>query len=82
MIKDKIKELESLTSYLKDEERKKIIEAINFSEIAHKNQTRKSGDPFIIHPIKVAKIADTQIDKIIATGIENAPKLCIFIKSD
>ena len=33
-------------------------------------------------PIKVAKIADTQIDKIIATGIENAPKLYIFIKSD
>ena len=32
-------------------------------------------------PIKVAKIADTPIDKIIATGIENAPKLYIFIKS-
>ena len=53
MIKDKIKELESLTSYLKYEERKKIIKAINFSEIAHKNQTRKSGDPFIIHPIDI-----------------------------
>ena len=56
MIKDKIKELESMTSYLKDEEKKIIIKAINFSEIAHKDQTRKSGDPYIIHPIEVAKI--------------------------
>ncbi|MDC0453253.1 HD domain-containing protein, partial [Alphaproteobacteria bacterium] len=56
MIKDKIRELESLTSYLKDEEKKVIIKAINFSEIAHKDQTRKSGDPYIIHPIEVAKI--------------------------
>ena len=56
MIKDKIRELESLTSYLKDEEKKIIIKAINFSEIAHKDQTRKSGDPYIIHPIEVAKI--------------------------
>ena len=56
MIRDKIIELESLTSYLKDEEKKIIIKAINFSEIAHKNQIRKSGDPYIIHPIEVAKI--------------------------
>ena len=56
MIKDRIKELESLTSYLKDEEKKIIIKAINFSELAHKDQTRKSGDPYIIHPIEVAKI--------------------------
>ena len=32
MIKDKIKELESLTSYLNDEEKKIIIKAINFSD--------------------------------------------------
>ena len=46
MIKDKIRELESLTSYLKDEEKKIIIKAVNFSEIAHKDQIRKSGDPY------------------------------------
>ena len=56
MIKDKIRELEFLTSYLKDEEIKIIIKAIKFSEIAHKDQIRKSGDPYIIHPIEVAKI--------------------------
>ena len=56
MIKVKIRELENLTSYLKDEDKKIIIKAIYFSEIAHKNQTRDSGDPYIIHPIEVAKI--------------------------
>ena len=56
MINNKIRELESLTSYLNDEEKKIIIKAVNFSEVAHKDQTRKSGDPYIIHPIEVAKI--------------------------
>src|SRR6056300_184573 len=56
MIQDKIRELESLTSYLNDKEKKIIIKAINFSDIAHKNQTRHSGDPYITHPIEVAKI--------------------------
>ena len=56
MIKDKIRELESLSSYLNHEEKKIIIKAINFSDLAHKDQTRHSGDPFITHPIEVAKI--------------------------
>ena len=59
MIKDKIRELESLTSYLKDEEKKIIDKAINFSKLAHKDQIRQSGDPFITHPIEVAKILTT-----------------------
>ena len=59
MIKNKIRELELLTSYLNEDEKKIIIKAINFSKIAHKDQTRKSGDPYIIHPIEVAKILTT-----------------------
>ena len=54
MIKEKIRELESLTSYLKDEEKIIISKAIKFSEIAHKDQTRKSGDPYISDRIEVA----------------------------
>ena len=46
MIKEKIRELESLTSYLNDEEKKIIIKAINFSNKAHKDQIRQSGDPY------------------------------------
>jgi len=56
MIVDKIRELESLTTYLKASEKVIISKAIKFSEKAHKNQIRKSGDPYITHPIEVAKI--------------------------
>jgi len=56
MINDQIRELEKLTNYLKKSEKKIINSAINFSEQAHKDQIRKSGDPFITHPIEVAKI--------------------------
>ncbi len=56
MIKEKIKEIEKSISYVKDEESKIIINAISFSQKAHKNQIRKSGEPFIIHPLEVAKI--------------------------
>ncbi len=56
MIKEQIRELETLTKYLNDKDKNIISKAINFSKIAHKNQLRKSGDPFITHPIEVAKI--------------------------
>ncbi len=56
MIKEQIRELEKLTTYLKDKEKNIIGKAIQFSQHAHKDQVRKSGDPFITHPIEVAKI--------------------------
>ena len=56
MIKEQIRELETLTTYLKNTEINIINKAIKFSELAHKDQVRKSGDPFITHPIEVAKI--------------------------
>ena len=56
MIKEIFKELEKLTFYLNLEEKQKVNEALNLSENAHSNQLRKSGDPFIIHPLEVAKI--------------------------
>ncbi len=56
MIIEKFNELDSLVSYLKKSEKNIIIKALKFSEIAHKNQKRYSGDPFIVHPIEVAKI--------------------------
>ncbi len=59
MIEEKIRELETLTIYLKDKEKEVIDKAIKFSHKAHKDQLRKSGDPFIIHPIEVAKILTT-----------------------
>ncbi len=56
MILEKIKELEELVIYLNASDKSVISKAINFSNKAHKHQTRQSGDPFVTHPIEVAKI--------------------------
>ena len=56
MIKEIYTELEKLTFYLKSDEKNRIYNALKISENAHSNQLRKSGDPFIIHPLEVAKI--------------------------
>ncbi len=39
-----------------EEQRLKIEDAINFSMSKHEGQKRKSGEPYIIHPIAVAEI--------------------------
>ena len=56
MIKEIFKELNQLIFYLNSQEKNKVLKALKLSEIAHSNQLRKSGDPFITHPIEVAKI--------------------------
>ena len=50
------KEIELIISYLNDQEKDKVRHALRLSEQAHSNQLRKSGDPFITHPLEVAKI--------------------------
>jgi len=42
--------------YLKPEDVAQLQDAYQFSETAHQGQFRKSGDPYISHPIAVAKI--------------------------
>ena len=48
-----------------------IEKAYNLAYMAHKNQLRKSGEPYIIHPLSVAIIlAELQLDKeTIVSGI-------------
>ena len=56
MTKEIHKEIELITSYLTSKEKNKVRHALRLSEQAHSNQLRKSGDPFITHPLEVAKI--------------------------
>ncbi len=56
MVKEIFKELDLITSYLNKEEKDKVSLALKLSEEAHSNQLRNSGDPFITHPLEVAKI--------------------------
>jgi guanosine-3',5'-bis(diphosphate) 3'-pyrophosphohydrolase len=48
--------VEELSTYLKPKDVKHVREAIEFSRVAHQGQMRHSGDPYISHPIAVARI--------------------------
>ncbi|MDR1004963.1 MAG: RelA/SpoT family protein [Prevotellaceae bacterium] len=53
-----------LDSYLATKHRKKveiITKAFNFANQAHRGIKRRSGEPYIMHPIAVAKIVCTEI---------------------
>lgn len=59
-------EVVALTSlYLKDEDIAFVQRALDYAVEAHKLQFRKSGEPYIIHPIQVAGIlAKLQLDAV------------------
>ena len=61
-INDAFQEL--LDRYLESKHRKKveiITKAFNFAKQAHKGVRRRSGEPYILHPIAVARIACVEI---------------------
>ncbi|MCR8845991.1 bifunctional (p)ppGpp synthetase/guanosine-3',5'-bis(diphosphate) 3'-pyrophosphohydrolase [Paenibacillus sp. SC116] len=44
------------SAYMKEPDLKRIREAYEFADRAHYGQVRKSGEPYILHPIAVAEI--------------------------
>lgn len=56
--------LQELTStYLNEEEEDQLARAFAFADAAHKGQCRKSGEPFVAHPVEVAIIlGDLRMD--------------------
>jgi GTP pyrophosphokinase len=48
--------LEKASVYIKENDLLKIREAFEFAEEAHHGQMRKSGEPYILHPLAVAEI--------------------------
>ena len=54
---------ENLHGYLAPEQVAQVVRAYDFAEEAHEGQTRKSGEPYINHPLAVAQIlADMRVD--------------------
>lgn len=55
--------LEKINAYLSDEQMAIVRKAYDFAEKAHQHQFRKSGEPYIIHPIQVVGIlAELKMD--------------------
>ena len=55
--------LEPLLTYLSEPHRTKVREALSLGYDAHIQQKRKSGEPFITHPVEVTRIlAELQMD--------------------
>ncbi|OUS77862.1 (p)ppGpp synthetase [Paenibacillus sp. MY03] len=48
--------LEKASAYMKEQDLVRIKEAYDFAEQAHHGQVRKSGEPYILHPVTVADI--------------------------
>ena len=66
-----LKELISELAYLDEDGIELIKKAYAYSSVAHEHQSRKTGEPYIIHPTGVASIlAELRLDKeSIAAGI-------------
>lgn len=57
--------LEKASAYIKEPDLLSIREAYDFAEQAHHGQVRKSGEPYILHPLAVADIVvNMQMDTL------------------
>ncbi len=55
--------VERVQGYLPNADLGVLLEAYDFAEHAHREQVRRSGDPYFIHPVAVAEtLADMQLD--------------------
>lgn len=48
--------LEKASAYIKEPDLNRIRDAYEFADQAHHGQMRKSGEPYILHPLAVAEI--------------------------
>ena len=52
-----------ISSYMPNLDKKKLYDAFTYADTHHHGQLRKSGEPYIIHPLAVAEIvADLELD--------------------
>ena len=71
----KIKELIDLAiSYIPKSEVNVISKAITFSSQAHDKQLRKSGEPYILHPLAVAQICVKEL------GLDSTSIICALLQ--
>src|SRR5690625_2172567 len=55
--------MEKVQKYLSQEDTEFVKRAYNYAKKAHEGQSRKSGEPYIVHPVQVANIlVDLEMD--------------------
>ncbi|MDO8687441.1 MAG: HD domain-containing protein, partial [Dehalococcoidales bacterium] len=70
---------EKIQGYLPAEKIAVIEDAYNFAEAAHEGQLRKSGEPYLEHPLQVAlTLAELQLDtsSLVAALLHDVPEDC------
>ncbi|SDZ28103.1 guanosine-3',5'-bis(diphosphate) 3'-pyrophosphohydrolase [Lysobacter sp. yr284] len=77
---DYVRELELAAHYLPEPQRQQLRRAWAVGAAAHAGQTRKSGEPYITHPVAVAKVLaeqgldiETLVAAILHDTIEDTP---------
>lgn len=60
-IKSAITQLLKQADYLNTDEKQQLIDSCFFAAVAHEGQKRRSGEPYICHPIKVAEILAKEV---------------------
>lgn len=80
VVPDYVLELERAASYLPIDQRQRLRHAWEVGAAAHAGQTRKSGEPYITHPVAVARIlaeqgldAEALIAAVLHDTIEDTP---------
>ena len=75
-----VAELEAAADYLTEDQRRLLRRAWAVGAAAHAGQTRKSGEPYITHPVAVAKVlaeqgldVETLVAAILHDTIEDTP---------
>ena len=55
--------IEKARGYLPDDRAELVERALEFANAAHEGQTRRSGEPYVEHPVEVASyLADLNLD--------------------
>ncbi|MCR6662982.1 MAG: bifunctional (p)ppGpp synthetase/guanosine-3',5'-bis(diphosphate) 3'-pyrophosphohydrolase [Luteimonas sp.] len=79
-IPDYVRDLERAAAYLPADQRAQLRRAWVVGAAAHEGQTRKSGEPYITHPVAVAKVlaeqkvdVETLVAAILHDTIEDTP---------
>ncbi len=77
---DYVRKLEAVAGYLPENQRATLIHAWRVGAAAHSGQTRKSGEPYITHPVAAATILaeqgvdiETLVAAILHDTIEDTP---------